>query len=191
MPNEPTENGTAQITPDAAAENTGAISETGAVTDPANNQAQPTEKTFTQADVDRIVQNRLKSAVKAELKKLTGETPETPTVQELQQQLKDATTKAQTFERKEAVQSYLTDPKNKISVKAQDLTGVVELAAGFIQYDEAGAITNLKEAVEKVKSLAPSLFAGNPAPNINQGRTDSELPNDMNAFIRQQHAERN
>src|SRR5688500_2187804 len=101
MPDEnTTTEATAQTTTaDEPAENTGANG-TGAGTQPAQQttEAQSVEKTFTQAEVDKMFQNRRKSAVKAELRKLTGETDGTPTVEELSKQLSEERTARQTLE---------------------------------------------------------------------------------------------
>jgi len=105
-------------TSDATVNNTGA-NQSGAATDTAqqNTQAQEPEKKFSQTDVDRIVQNRLKSAVKAELKKLTQD-GEGVTVEELQRQLSEERTRTRAIEAREAVQDYLSDPKHKLNVRA-------------------------------------------------------------------------
>lgn len=178
---------TAQNTADEPVNNTGAqTSETDTAT--TQQQAQP-EKTFTQADVDRIVQNRLKSAVKAELKKLAGD-GEAPNVEELKQQLADATNKARAYEASTSIRDYVTDPKNKLNVKAENIRAIEKLVLAEIEYDDDGKPSNLREAIESVKSLAPALFAVS-VNHINQGNGGKPVAtNNMNDFIRQIHAGR-
>ena len=179
---------TPATTSDATAQNTDAAGQgsgTGTQAAQKPTEAQ-TEKTFTQADVDRIVQNRLKSAVKAELKKLTGEGEGTATVEELQRQLSEAKTKTQTFEAREAVRDYMSDPENKLNVKPENMRAVEKLVMPDIEFDDSGKPSNLKEVFKAAKSLAPALFANPPASiNAGQGR-NSTAPTDMNAFIRRQ-----
>jgi hypothetical protein len=185
MPEESTTESTSQTTPDAAVINTGDAA-TGAGTQTAQQTTEaPTEKTFTQADVDRIVQNRLKSAVKAELKKLTGEGDGTPTVDELKSQLSEATQKAQSLEARQSVRDYLMDPKNKLNIKAENAAAIEKLVMSEIAFED-GKPSNLKEAIESVKSLAPALFVNVPTSiDANAGRNGQVVANnDMNKFIR-------
>jgi hypothetical protein len=185
MPDESTTESTSQTTPDAAVINTGDAA-TGAGTQTAQQTTEaPTEKTFTQADVDRIVQNRLKSAVKAELKKLTGEGDGTPTVDELKSQLSEATQKAQALEARQSVRDYLMDPKNKLNVKAENAAAIEKLVMPDVEFDN-GKPSNLKEAIESAKSLAPALFVNVPTSiDANAGRNgQTGDPKDMNKFVR-------
>jgi hypothetical protein len=187
----PTEGNAQAPTPDAAVNNTGAAN-SGTGTQPAQQpEAQPEPaKTFTQADVDRIVQNRLKSAVKAELKKLTSD-GEGVTVEELQRQLSDERTRTRAIEAREAVQDYLSDPKHKLNVRAENTRAIVKMVMQDIEYDDKGQPTNIKDAIESAKSLAPTLFV-NSQSNINAGagRDAATAPTNMNDFIRQQYAGR-
>lgn len=177
---------TAQTTSDETVKNTGAAT-SGADTQAATTEAQ-VEKTFTQADVDRIVQTRLKTAVKAELKKLTGETEGSPTVEDLQRQLSETTTKAQRLEAKESVREYLSDPENKLSIKAENIPAITKLVMQDITFDADGKPENLKAALKLAQNLAPALFTNSSAIiNAGQGRSNgSVVPSDMNAFIRRQ-----
>lgn len=169
-------------TSDATDKNTGANQ--GAGTDAAQNQAQP-EKTFTQADVDRIVQNRLKSAVKAELKKLTGETEGAATVEDLQRQLSEEKARTRSFEARETVSDYLNDGRNKLNIRPENIRGIQELVIPRLEYDDDGKVLNLKDAIESAKSIAPALFANNTSTiNAGAGRTHA-TPTNMNDFIRQ------
>lgn len=190
IPTEPNAQAAAQApvaTPDAAANNTGA-NNSGPGTQPAQQpEAQPEPaKTFTQADVDRIVQNRLKSAVKAELKKLTQD-GEGVTVEDLQRQLSEERTRTRAIEAREAVQDYLSDPKHKLNVRAENSRAIVKMVMQDIEYDDKGQPTNIKEAIESAKSLAPTLFV-NSQSNINEGagRNAHTGPVNMNDFVRQQ-----
>jgi hypothetical protein len=201
MPDNSTDNGNAQggegantstvNTSDATAQNTGAI-QTGAGTDTAQQTQAQTEKTFTQADVDRMFQSRLKSAVKAELKKLTGENDNTPTVDDLQRQLSERDQKLRSYEARALVSDYLTDARHKLNVRPENIKAIEKLVIPDLEYDDEGKPTNLKEAVESVKSLAPTLFANTPGSiNANEGRSQSAVVGQgMNGLIRQIHAGR-
>lgn len=176
---------TAQTTTDESANNTGAAA-TGTDTQTAKAEAQ-TEKTFTQADLDRIVQTRLKSAVKAELKKLAGETDGQPTVEDLQRQLGEASTKAQRLEAKESVREYLGDPENKLGIKAENIPAITALVMQSLTFDSDGKPENLKDALKLTKNLAPALFTNSPAPiNAGNGRTGQVPAFGMDALIRRQ-----
>ena len=177
-------------TSDATAQNTGAAP-AGAGTDTAQQtQAQTTtEKTFTQADVDRIVANRIKSGVKAELKKLTGDGE--VTVEELQRQLSEERTRAAKLMARQSVRDYLSDPKHKLNIPSDAISEVEELVTAKLEYDDSGKPSNLKETVDTLKARLPRLFANTQTNiNANNGRGSSAGPVDMNAFVRQ-HAVRN
>jgi hypothetical protein len=177
---------TTQTTTDESANNTGEQMATG--TEPAI-QATQTEKTFTQAEVEEMFKRRLKSAVKSELKKLTTDPADAPNVEELQRQLKDVSEKARVYETSAAIRDHLTE---KEKVKPENFRAIEKLVLAEIEYDDDGRVTNLKSAVESVKSYAPALFAQAQAGHINQGTQGKPAnPNDMNAFIRQIHAAKN
>jgi hypothetical protein len=176
-------------TPDAAANNTGAAP-TGAATQTATTEAQPEpEKKFTQADIDRIVQNRLKSAVKAELKKLTGDAE--VSVEDLQRQLSEERTERQKLMARQSVRDYLSDPKHKLNIPADAISEVEELVSARLEYDSEGKPSNLKDTVESLKARLPRLFANTQSNiNANNGRSTAPGPVNMNDFVRQ-HAVRN
>ena len=169
-----------QTTPDAGVTNTAANVPTGTQPQP---EAQP-EKTFTQADVDRIVQNRLKSAVKAELKKLTDD-PQQPTPEDYQRQLSDKDAKIRSYESREVVENFLNDGRNKLNVRPENIRGIQALVIPTLEYDDQGSVTNLKEAIESAKSIAPALFANHQSNiNANAGNQTAPVGTNMNDFIR-------
>ena len=181
-PAAPATEANAQPTPDAVAKNTGAEA-TGTSTPDAKGEAQP-ERTFTQADVDRIVTNRLKTAVKAEIKKLAGEGEGTPTVEELQRQLSETQTRASNYEAREAVRDYLADTNNKLNIRPENARAIEKLVMAEIQFED-GKPSNIKEAVNSVKSFAPALFVNSTSSiNAGNGRTNAAAPGDMNSMIR-------
>ena len=172
-------------TPDEAVNNTVATP-SGSVTQPQENEAQPKEKTFTQTEVNRMFDTRLKSAVKAELRKLTGEQEGGPTVEDLQRQLSESNGRIRSFEAREEVESYLNDGRNKLNVRADNIRGIQEIVIPRLKYDDSGKPENLKEAVESAKLIAPALFA-NQSSNINAGAGlgTNTAPANMNDIIRQ------
>lgn len=169
-------------TPDAGVTNTAANVQTGTQT---QTEAQP-EKTFTQADVDRIIQNRLKTAVKAELKKLSGDDQQ-PTPEDYKQQLSDKDAKIRSYESREVVENFLNDGRNKLNVRPENIRGIQALVIPTLEYDDQGTVTNLKEAIESAKSIAPALFANNQS-NINANAGTQAVPvgTNMNDLIRRQ-----
>jgi ATP-dependent exoDNAse (exonuclease V) beta subunit len=181
-------------TPDAAANNTGA-NQSGAGTQTAQQttEAQPpqTEAKFTQADVDRIIANRIKAGVKAELKKLSSD-GDGNTVEELQRQLSEEKTRTRGIEAREAVQDFLSDPKQKLNVRPENTRAIVKMVMQDIEFDDKGQPTNIKDAIESAKTLAPALFANTPS-NINAGagRNTAAGPTNMNDVIRQMYAGKN
>lgn len=177
-------------TPDAAVNNTDAenTARSGAATDTAKkeDQAQNEEKKFTQADLDRHLQTRLKSALKAELKKLSGD-GDIASVDELKKQLSETQAKARAYEARESVRDFLSDAENKLNIKAGNIPVIVELVERRLEFDEAtGKPTNLKDAIKAVKALSPDLFANIPASIDAVRRNGAPVGNDMNAWIRQQ-----
>lgn len=188
MPEETTTETTSQTTTDASVQNTGdAATGAGTQTAQQTTEAQPAEKTFTQAEVDRIVANRIKSGVKARLKELSGETDGAVTVEELTKQLSEERGTRQKLEARQSVRDYLTDPRQKLNIKPENTAAIEKLVMQDIEFDDAGKPSNLKEAVESAKSLAPALFVNVPgqidAATGRNGQTGNQK--DMSAFIRQ------
>lgn len=157
---EQTDNATAQTpTADEQANNTGAqAQDSGAGTDTAKTDQATQEKTFTQAEVDAIIARRLKTAVKSELKKMAGEGEGQVSLEELQTQLSEKETRLRNYEARETINDFVADPKNKISVKPTSLRLFTKAVTDELEFED-GKIANLKEAIEKVKSFAPDLFA--------------------------------
>ena len=186
MPEEPNATPAANpaTTPDAAVNNT-AAPHPGPGTQPAQPEAQP-EKTFTQAEVNAMIAQRLPKAVKAELKKMSGEDEGKPNVEDLQRQLSERDAKLRSYEARQSVNDYLTDARHKLNVKPENVRPIQELVIGRLEYDDDGKPSNMKEAIEEVKSLAPALFANTPGSiDANAGRNGQEVVGaDMNSFIR-------
>lgn len=145
------------------------------------------DKKFTQADVDRMIKNRIASGVKAELKKLTGDTEGGVTLESLQTELTTLRTENQTLQARTAVRDYLGDAANQLNVPSANIAAIEELVHARLEYSD-GKPSNLKEAVASVKSIAPALFAIQ-STNIDAGagRTATSGPVDMNKFIRGMH----
>jgi hypothetical protein len=174
----------AQPKTDESVKNTGANAE-GTDTQAAQKAEAHTEKTFTQADVDRIVANRLKTAVKAELKKLTTEDETKDSVEDLTRQLSETKQRAQAIEAREAVRDFLSDPNHKLNVKTTSVAAIVKLVTPDLEFDDEGKPTNLKDAVNAAKNLAPDLFANSSASiNANNGRVNATPTRGMDALIR-------
>lgn len=186
MADETTTDSTAQNTSDATAQNTD-VQDTGAGTDTAQQtQAQEPEKKFTQADLDRHLQTRLKSAVKAELKKMADGDEGKASVEDLQRQLSEKDTRIRNFEAREAVESFLNDGRNKLNIKSENVRGIQELVIPRLEYDDDGRPINIKEAIESAKIIAPALFVSGTS-NINafSGNGQKVTNGNMNDFIRQ------
>ncbi|HLA96316.1 MAG TPA: hypothetical protein VK612_11395 [Pyrinomonadaceae bacterium] len=171
-------------TSDATAQNTGAAG-AGSGTQ-AGSQAEGTpEKTFTQEQLDKILANRINSGVKAALKKLTGDPEGTITLEDLQRQLTEERSARHALEARQSVTKYLTDPANKFSLRPENIPAIEDLIHSRIEIDNEGKPTNLPEAVNAVKALAPTLFANTPAhADAGAGRTPATTGTNMNDFIR-------
>lgn len=185
MADDTTTDSTAQTTSDATVQNT-EVQDTGAVTDTAQQtQAQEPEKKFTQADLDRHLQTRLKSAVKAELKKMAGDDEGKPNVEDLTRQLSEKDARIRSFEARETVESFLQDGRNKLNIKSENVRGIQELVIPRLEYDDQGKAINIKEAIESAKLIAPALFVSGTS-NINAYSGNGTVtPGNMNDFIRQ------
>ncbi len=176
-------------TPDAGATNT-AAQQSGAGAQPAQQTETPAEKTFTQAEVNAMIANRVKSGLKAELKKLTGDGEGGVTLETLQQQLNEERSARQALEARATVREFLTDTRNQLNVNPANVAVIEELVNGRLQF-ENGKPTNIKDAINAVKALAPALFTNQPGSvEAGEGRNTTARPTDMNAWIRSAHAKK-
>lgn len=181
----------AQHTSDGDGQNTGATPATpNADTQAAQNQSEA-QKTFTQDEVNRMIANRVKSGIKAELKKLGGDGENGGvTLEHLQRQLTEERTARQTLEARQNVREFISDAKNQLNVRPENLSAIEELVNARLTFED-GTPTNLKESIQAVKSIAPALFANQPSSiNAAEGRTAATGPVNMNDFIRLAHAKR-
>lgn len=162
-----------------------------ASTQDANTNTEGQDKKFTQADVDRMIKNRIASGVKAELKKLTGDPEGGVTLDSVQQQLNDLKTENQTLRASQDVRNYLSDSTNQLNIPPQNIAAIEELVNTRLTYED-GKPSNLKDAVASVKGIAPSLFAVTPS-NVDAGagRRAVSGPADMNKVIRDLAASKN
>jgi hypothetical protein len=139
-----------------------------------------------------MIAKRLPSAVKAELKKLGGDTEGAATVEQLQQQLQEEKAARQKAEARQTVRDYLNDPKHKLNIPGESQATLVKLVMLDLEYDKDGQPSNLKDVVESLKTSDPRLFATTPSNiNANAGRNAPTGPVNMNDFVRQIHAGRN
>lgn len=133
-----------------------------------------------------MIAKRLPSAVKAELKKMSGDEEGKPSVEDLQRQLSEQQIRVRSFEAKETVDEYLSDGRNKLSIEPKNLRGIQELVIPRLEYGDDGKPTNLREAIESAKQIAPVLFTnGTSNINANAGKNPVTTAN-MNDLIRQQ-----
>lgn len=184
MPIEGLENTDPAATPDAVVNNTPA-----AVPGDGTQAGQvegASDKKFTQADVDRIVQSRIKSGIKAELKKLTGDPEGGITLEGLQQQLENERSARHALEADQTLSAHLADPANKLNLKPENIPAIKELVKSRLVLDKDGKPTNLAEAIEAVKPIAPTLFAlSTPSPaDAAVGRSPVSTGVNMNEFVR-------
>jgi len=174
-------------TPDEAANSTAAAAQPGPGTQPAQQPEAPTEPTFTQAQVNAMIAKRLPAAVKSELKKMSGDGEGQPSTEDLQRQLSERDQKLRSFEAKDKVAEFLADGRNKLNVDPKHIRGIEALVIPLLEYDDAGQPSNLKEAIESAKQIAPVLFTiGTPGINAGAGGKQPVTSADMNGFIRQQ-----
>jgi hypothetical protein len=171
-------------TPDAVVNKTG---EPDALPTPSGEP----EKTFTQKQVDSMVANRVKSALKAELAKLGADPEAGVTLESLQTDLQNLRTENQTLQAQNSVRDYANDATNQLNIPPTNMSAVLELVNARLEYQD-GKPTNLKEAFAAVKSIAPALFAVQTT-NIHagEGRTAQAGPVNMNKVLRDLAASKN
>jgi len=164
----------------------------GADTPPAKPEAKPNEKhepekMFTQADVDRIVRERLqrevKKGIREELKKLSGDgdDKDKPTVESIARERDTLLRENRIYKAADEVEAYVSD-KN---IKVRNMRGLLKFIRSDYQFDDDGKVANLKELIAEAKRDAPELFG------VNAGSADGGAGNgypvgaDMNTLIRQ------
>lgn len=168
---------TGQTTPDAAVNNTGSANDKPS----SGTQTETTEdksKTFTQADVDRIVKQRLKDAEKRQEKEREqANLSETERLKNENAELKR--------------QGHLRDAKEDIVAAARkagmkaaaSVDRLWRLIKDDVELDEKGKVTNLKELVAAAKELDEDLFPKRPGtadgPQGNNGTPVSQSMNDL------------
>lgn len=168
---------------DTAHNDSGAATETAQV-----------QETKPKTDITKTAEfkNALTSAIKDKIpqlkrqiaKELTGEGEGMPTVQELQTELQQSSERASKAEARLEILRHLLNPASKLGVRAENLSAIEKLVISEIEYDDEGRVTNLDEAIKRVKAEAPTLFI-QPSTNINgpSGARQPELV-DMNTQIR-------
>jgi hypothetical protein len=179
---------TTATTTDGSDQNTATQANSGAGTDTAqpNQATQSQERTFTQAEVDAMISQRLPRAVKAELKKMSSDgDDQKPNADELQRQLSDKDAKIRSYEARETVESFLNDGRNKLNIRPENVRGIQALVIPLLEYGDDGRPSNLKEAIESAKAIAPVLFTNHQS-NINANNGTQSVPasGNMNDFIR-------
>lgn len=186
---------TAANTPDAAAQNTGAATNAGAGTQTAQTGAQTdiTQSPEFKAALTAAIEAKIPQLKRSLAKSITGEKDKDGVdPNDLQRQLSETQEKLRSFEAKATIREHLSDPKHKLSVPADSLSGIEELVLARLEYGNDGKPSNLKDAIESVRSSFPRLFANSQTNiNANNGRGQNPAPANMNDFIRQVHAGRN
>lgn len=189
MPLEGATEAQAQTTSDATAKTTGAET-----TEAGTQAAHSTEGTPSITDTPEF-KSALTAAIEAKIpqlkrslaKSITGE-KETKTGDgdaNLQTQLQEMQGELRTFKAKDSVRSFITDPKNKLNVPSDAISGIEELVINRLEFGDDGKPTNVKEAIDTVRASFPRLFANQPSSiNAAEGRTARTGPVNMNDFIR-------
>lgn len=160
----------------------------GTGTQPATPEAQPniTETPEFKAAVTAAIEKKIPQLKRQIARSISGDKEPGSEGEELQQRLSDAETRLRTFESKAAVRDFLTDSKNKLNIPTDTLSGIEELVTLRLEYGEDGKPSNLKEAVESVKSSFPRLFAAPQSSiNANNGNGQKVTAQGMDSFIRQ------
>lgn len=182
MPDETT--ATVAPPPDGQGKNSeGAQPTAGAATGAATTQP-PAEKTFTQAEVDAMFQKRLSKAVKAELKKMSGDGEEgQPSVEEMQRERDTALSEARTLRAKDDLFDYVDDGRFKVGLRPENRKAFWRLAKDQIEFDDSGKPSNISEVVKQVKLEAPALFTSSTG-SVDAGAQGNGSVPDMNFLIR-------
>jgi hypothetical protein len=193
MPEENTDNSNAQTTADEQVNNTAAQTDSGAATDTdtQNQVTQPQPKTDVtktaefKSALSKAIEQKIPQLKRQIAKDLTGEGEGLPTVDELQKRVEASDQRANVAEARIEIRDYLFDPKNKTGARAENARAIEKLVLAEIEYDDEGKAANLKQAIETVKSDAPTLFiTATTKINGGQGKDQPDLV-DFNEQLRQ------
>lgn len=191
MADETTTDTTAQTTSDATVQNTDTVQTSGAATDTAQQTQAQTQIDITQtpefkAALTAAIEKKVPQLKRQIARDITGEKEGGATVEDLQRQLSERDTKLRQIEARESVIEYLSDARHKLNVKPDNHRAIVKLVMPDLEYDDEGKPSNIKDAIENAKSLAPALFANNPGSvEAGAGRNGQTIGgNDMNSLIR-------
>lgn len=181
-----------QTKPDAAQKTD--ADKSGAATQTAQTEAQPniTETPEFKAALTAAIEKKIPQLKRQIAKSISGEKDDSvPDANDLQLQLSETQNRLRSFEAKAAVRDFLSDPKHKLNVPSDSISGIEELVINRLEYGDDGKPSNLKDAIESVKTSFPRLFAAQPSSiNAGEGRFSRPQITDMNQFIRAEHARR-
>lgn len=183
----PDEAAAEQTTSDATAQNTGSAAAeikqepSGTTQTGTTEDAKDKPKTFTQADVDRLIA-RTKKEEKAKLDDQIKKAELTETEQ-LKTEKAELEQKLRSRDAGDAIEEAARKA-NSANPKA-----VVRLAQAIgLEFDKDGKLVNLKDLITEAKEIAPELFPARPGPangaDGNSGK-ESSVGHSMNDVIRQ------
>jgi hypothetical protein len=191
LPTEPANNSAVtQNTSDATDKNTD-VSNTGTATDSAQQnpgtQQDVTETPEFKAALTAAIKDKIPQLKRQVAREFTGEKDGGVTLEELQRQLSERDAKLRAYEAKDEVQKFISNGQNKLNVDPKNIRGIEALVIPQLEYDDNGKPSNLREAFESAKVIAPALFV-NSTSNINahSGNGNATRPGNMNDWIRQQ-----
>lgn len=131
-----------------------AVDTTGTVTQTA--QTEDVEKKFTQAEVDAMFQKRLSKAVKAELKKMSGEDGEQPDVKDLQRGVEEANRNLRFYQARDQVEDYIADKRNNANIR--NVRAFCRYFKDDFAFNDEGQVSNLKDLYMRAKVETPELL---------------------------------
>jgi hypothetical protein len=170
---------TGQTTPDAAVNNTGSADDKPS----SGTQTETTEdksKSFTQADVDRIVKQRLKEAEKRQEKE--REQADLTEVERLKTQNAELLRQGHLRDAKEDVVAAALKAGMKATASVERLWRLIK---DDVELDEkTGRVTNVREIVAAAKELDEDLFPKRPGGGDGGQGNGSPVGTSMNDMIR-------
>lgn len=180
--------------PETTSEETGKTTETTAGADTQAATTEVKEKSFTQAELDRIVKQRVKEE-KQRLDKVAADA-QLPEIERLKAQIADFEKEKQTWtvEKRDrdardmiiAVLSTEKTDKGDNPYRARNPVTVFKLIKDDLEYDDNGKPTNYLQLLKALKAEDPSLFGAKTAGSVNGGDGSRNEPAtaDMNSLIR-------
>lgn len=123
-----------------------------------------------------------KQARKDVAKELSGEKEGEPTVEQLKSDMTTLKTENMRLKARDQLEEFVGDKRNQVQVR--NMRGLFKFIKDDLEYDDAGKVTNFKEALAAAKAEAGEFFGGTSS-SIDAGNGARQVSSvDMNTLIR-------